>query len=320
MNTTVAAIYTISATDRCDQLAVELAWEQSDRAPLDAGYAQLAQVAIDSKPHLIAVGPDGRATLYALLDRAPFFEPVPCKLDFGGAIDAVEGFVLGNRTFVLGYFAKQGRLRFHEIGGRGECSAPFEYARLREPGLSIGWTMIAPLVYLKNVFLAAYNFGTGAIDLLKISTTATSPAGVPPLDVSTVWSWTWAKGWTRFAWFTMGGENFFLKTNVLKPNVNIDHLSDDPNRRSGEIGTHLVLDDAADLSLVRPFSMAAGGTPHFVAYREDGKTVWYRIHSDCLGWTAVARTQALAGATDVLCYTIGDRRFALFAKHSGGRP
>jgi hypothetical protein len=319
LSTTVAAIYTISPTERCDQLSVDLAWEQPALAPLDPEYAQLAHVSIGSKPHLIAVAPEGRATLYALLDRVPFFEPVPCNLNFGGGVDAVEGFVLGNRTFVLGYFAKQGRLRFYEIGSRGECSDSFEYARLREPGLSIGWTMIAPLVYLKQVFLAAYSFDTGAVDLLKVTAAATSPLGVPPLDVSTVWSWTWARGWTRFAWFTMGGENFFLKTNVLKPNVNIDHLSDDPKRRSGEIGTHLILEDAADLTLVKPFCMA-GGAPHFVSTRGDGKAVWYRIHPDCQGWTAVARTQVMAGASELLCYTAGDRRFALFSKRGGVKP
>jgi len=66
--------------------------------------------------------------------------------------------------------------------------------------------------------------------------------------VRSFWTKEWAQGWTRFAFFKMGGENFFLKTNPPHKNVNIDHMVDNPAEGSHPVGTHLPL--ALDLDVV----------------------------------------------------------------------
>ena len=76
-----------------------------------------------------------------------------------------------------------------------------------------------------------------------------------------------AKGWTRFAWFTWGGQNFFLKTNTWKPNVNIDHMSSVLSQGSSEVGSHLDLKDAQKLDIVHPFIVGEGDPPFLNLYR-----------------------------------------------------
>jgi len=80
--------------------------------------------------------------------------------------------------------------------------------------------------------------------MFNINVTASVTDDAPPLQTMNVWSWVWAHGWTHFAFFQFGGENFFFKINVAFPNVNIDHLSLDPNQRSNEVCTQKGLRDA----------------------------------------------------------------------------
>jgi hypothetical protein len=108
----------------------------------------------------------------------------------------------------------------------------------------------------------------------------------------------------------VGGGAFFLKTNVKWPNVNIDHILDDPSQGTVEMGTHLRLDDAPNLNMVRPFYLD-DVEPYFVTYMNDGSTTVNRFHSDCKGWTNVARCQTVAGATHLVPIQEG-KRFLLF--------
>jgi hypothetical protein len=134
-----------------------------------------------------------------------------------------------------------------------------------------------------------------------LSVTAASAAGVPPLLLTPVWSHQWAKGWTRFAFFQFGGENFFLKTNTWKPNVNIDHVLDNLAGGTVEVATQLndALKDAQDLDIVQPITLAEGD-PYFVTYKNDGPMTLNRFHADCLGWTTVASWSSKPGATQVV--------------------
>ena len=168
------------------------------------------------------------------------------------------------------------------------------------------------MTYLNRAYFVAYGFADGAVNLFSVGVTAETPAGQAPLEVDNVWAWTWAKGWTRFAFFTLGGENFFLKTNTAKLNVNIDHLSLDPKLRSNEVLTNAqnALPGAANLDIVRSFTMA-DGAPYFLTYVTAGDAVFYNIRPDCMGWNQQATAQLPAGAAQIVTYRIGGTSFAL---------
>jgi hypothetical protein len=125
-----------------------------------------------------------------------------------------------------------------------------------------------------------------------------------------MWSHQWAKGWTRFAFFQFGGENFFLKTNTWKPNVNIDHVLDNISSGTAEVATKLDLQDAQDLHRVEPFTRE-NGDPYFITYKGDGTVTFNRFWSDCLGWTTVASLASKPGASHIIPLSAADRSFLL---------
>jgi len=311
-------IYSIVPSDKPDALTVKSVWSQSGRGPLAAGFVHLIQFTRKGTPYLLGVNAKGTTAAYRLRPKAPWVEPVKAKIDLGGPCEILQPFAIGDRLHLLAYSSKPnapgaraGLLKFFAIGNDLSSSTPFEYFRHRPPGITTGWTVLQPITYLNKVYYATYGFDTGAVDLFSISVTAASAGGAPPLDTENVWSWTWAKGWTRFAFFQFGGENFFLKTNTLVPNVNIDHLDNNPNSRSDEVGTQLNLEDAQKLDIVRAFYQA-GGAPYFLTYMKSGKTTFNRVHGDCLDWTTEARLAAVEGASQIVTYRIGGQSFALF--------
>lgn len=152
-----------------------------------------------------------------------------------------------------------------------------------------------------------------------IGITPTSPApGQIPLVMLPIWSHPWAPGWTRFAFFQFGGENFFLKTNIGNPkntkvkNVNIDHVLDNISTGTVEV-VAMSLPDYNNLTNVEPFTMGSGD-PYFVTYlSKSGAVTLNRFHGDCLGWSQVASLNAPAAATLVVpIATSGGQRFFLF--------
>ena len=255
----------------------------------------------------------GKLSLFQLAGQAPFVTPLPQQLDLGGPCDLLSTFVLGGVTYVIAYTAQTGLVRFFALNDDLTLSQPYVYSRTRLPAVTPGWTMLQPVSYLNKIYVVAYNFDAGSVNLFSIVATAGAPAGQAPLEMDNVWAWTWAKGWTRFAFFVLGGENLFLKTNVDKLNVNIDHLSLDPNIRSNEVLTwaQAQLPNAATLNIVTSFVMA-GGAPFFLTYQTAGPVVFYAIRPDCTGWDQQAQLAGPAGATQIVTWRDGDASFALF--------
>ncbi|HXZ02496.1 MAG TPA: hypothetical protein VEI03_21055 [Stellaceae bacterium] len=303
-------LYAISPSDKHDVLTVKSVWSGDE--PLASGLAHLVPFTNQGTSYLLGVNAKGAASAYRLRNKAPWIEPVKSAIDLGGPCDIVQPFAIGGRLHFIAYTAKAGLLKFFAIGdGLASSKKPFEYFRHRQPGVTTGWTVLQPVTHLNKNYYMTYGFHTGAVELFSISVAATVAGDVPPLDTENVWSWVWAKGWTRFAFFQLGGENFFLKTNTLKPNVNIDHLDSDPNIRSNEVGTEMDLEDAQQLDICSSFYQN-GNTPYFITYMKNGKTTVNRVHGDCLGWTTEARLTAVKGASQIVTYGIDGQTFALF--------
>jgi hypothetical protein len=297
-----ARLYRVEAAN--GQVNVQPVWAQPAGGPLAGGYSHLVPVTIAGTPYLFAVdGNASKVNAFQVQEADPWLTPSGAPMDLGGGWDQVEALVIGNRPHLMTYTAQTGAFAFFPVNDNLSLDAPYRYARNHDPGQTNGFSMVKPVVIFGSVYYLCYGFDTGKVALYSLSVTASSPPGTPPLVSDYQWLHVWAKNWTRFAFFQLGGENFFLKTNVGPvPNVNIDHMFDDPTRRSVEVGTHMEgqLPNAKDLDIVRSFTLDHGD-PYFVSYMKDGTTAVYRIWSDCQGFTA---TQPAPGATLAGCTQI----------------
>ena len=123
-----------------------------------------------------------------------------------------------------------------------------------------------------------------------------------------------APRWTHFAFFQLGGTNFFFKINLDKLNVNIDHIQDNPAAGTVEVGSWLQsqLPDALSVDAAATIPWVHG-EPYLVTYiAASGKTEVLHIHGDCQGWDHLWSGPTVAGASLVVPYRVGDLSYVLF--------
>jgi hypothetical protein len=97
---------------------------------------------------------------------------------------------------------------------------------------------------------------------------------------------------------------------VGKPNVNIDHIVDDPTQGTVEVGTLLTLPNELTLNIVTAFYL--GPNPYFITYQTDGTTTFNRFDGDCQGWQLQASMSTILQATQIVPFNIGTESYALF--------
>lgn len=308
-------LYEIAPSSKPGVVDVTTVWKQAGGG-IAAGLKNFITFPWQGGILLIGQAADGSVKSYRLTGSAPFVTEVKSNLDLRGPCDVLRPMVIGGVQHVVAYRAKSGKLAFHRVNPDLTLSKPYEYYRLRSPGLTTGWTMLETITYLNMVYYVSYDAKTGAVELFNVNVTATSDGDTPPLQSLNVWSWQWAHDWTRFAFFQMGGENFFFKINIgTSPNVNIDHLCLDPNQRSNEVCTRMndqMPNNQDPTLIVRPL-LLKDGTPYLVNYLPgSGATLFYRVHPDCQGWSTEAAVNSVGGASDIVTYRLDGRSFALF--------
>jgi hypothetical protein len=280
-----------------DALRIGNIW--SDSGVLRAGYTSLFTLGSASKWHLIGYRADEEAAdAYEITSSGIPFRSMGAKLNIGSGWDAICPFVLGNKPYLMCYRRQTGVFGFFEVYDDLSVSKAYRWAHPRDPGLSVGFTTVRAVVCVGQLYFFGYNFDTGNVVLYSLAITSKSADDIPPLAGHHLWQRSWAQGWARFAFFVLGGGNFFLKTNTRRPNVNIDHIQDNPSDGTVEIATQMNLTDAQDLTICESFVMA-DGEPFFAAYKKDGTTAFYRFHSDCQGWTEVASGVTVADVTQI---------------------
>jgi hypothetical protein len=304
-------LYLVDPATDSEGLRFEQVWEQQGAEPLAGGYAHLTTLEVGGVPYLIAIDAKGAASAFKVSAAAPYLEPVPSSINLGEPWDIVEPFVLGNVPHLLCYEAAAGNFSFFPLGDGLTSRPSYDYQRKREPGITKGFSVAKPIVIDGLVYYLGYSFDEGRVHIYSLAATATSAPSSAPLVSEPVWIHEWARKWTRFAFFELGRETFFLKTNVGKLNVNIDHVHDEPADGTIEVGTYLDLEDALDLEVTESFYLG-GGDPYFVAYMKSGKTTVNRFDGNCLGWTPQARTQTVEDATRIVPVQTGDKCLLLF--------
>lgn len=304
-------LYSVKPSATAEALAVEQVWTQDGSSPLASGYRHVLPITVGGAPHVIALDGANEASALRIEDKDPWVAPVDSHLDIGGPWDIVEPFVIGNVQHLLAYTSQDGAFAFIPLTDDLHTKPPYRYSRRHEPGVTTGFDVAHPIVIDSATYYLCYSFDGGQVYIYSLSVTSSSPSGQAPLVSNPVWLHQWARRWTRFAFFELGGETFFLKTNVGRLNVNIDHVHDNPADGTVEVGTYLHLDDALALDIVRAFYLGAGD-PYFLTYMKDGRTTLNRFHGDCKGWTTQARLTTVADATRIVPIQIGEACHVLF--------
>jgi hypothetical protein len=306
------SIYSIKPT--ATGVALDQVWAQATNG-LTPGYTSLVPVQVGAATVLFAYNKATRKTdVYTLTDGAPYVRLVSATPDLAGpAWDNVTTFVLGNEPYLMTYEREHGTFGFFRVENDFTVSAPYSFGFVRNTPTH-GFTTVAAYSSLGQVFFTGYNFDTGVVANFSLVVTASSSGGVPPLLAQNVWYHQWAKGWTHFAFFQLGGANFFFKINSAKLNVNIDHMQDNPAMGSVEVGSYLQAQLPDALSITNAAHVPwADGEPRLLTYiASSGATVVYRIHPDCQGWTLLGACATVQGASQMIAYRINGSSYALF--------
>ena len=302
-------VYEIQAGSKPDTLNVK---QVGSSAGISSAYANLATTVVKGQNYLVGYNPAANhLDFYQFTTSAPWLKAAKSANKIQTGLSIIDPFVIGNKPAVVGYEPKKGILWVYELADDLSLSkTPYEFFRNHEPSLTQGFATLKSFTAFGQVVFMGYNADNGYVAMYTVQVTATSPAGTPPLLFMPAWAHNWAKGWTRFAFFQLGGENFFLKTNIVKPNVNIDHVMDGLSTGTAEVGTNLVLKDAQQLTLVEAFYLG-NGEPYFVTYKPNGEVTLYRFHTDCLGWTQVASLTSKSNATHLVPLASGGKQYLL---------
>ncbi len=288
-------VYLIQSGDKPNTLAVKQVASTDDLNK----YASLSSLTVKGQAYLFGYNPSSdRLDIYQFSNVSPWVRKVPAQPKVGSGLDIIEPFVIGNRPHLMCYTAKNGTFDLFALDDEFSVSKPSRFYRSHEPGLTQGFTTIKPFACFGQVVFLGYNGENGHVAMYTLAVIPTSPDDTPPLRMSAVWSHQWAKGWTRFAFFQFGGENFFLKTNTWKPNVNIDHVLDNLSG-TVQVGTNLDLKNAQQLEIVQPVN-PENRDPYFVTYEKSGEVTLNRFNGNCLGWITVASFKSKENATQVI--------------------
>lgn len=270
-------------------------------SPLDDDIQCIDSLTINGAGYLLAFDKSSPlAVIYRSYNQTSgiFFEKVTqSALPFCATMVAVM--YLNNIPYCVIYDQQTGNLAFLNV------SSDFSLTSVYSMSAGNGITTLKTFSYRGDQFVVAYNMTSG--DVTKYQITIDASAG---LKVEPVWTAKWAATWTRFSFFQMGAENFFIKTNLNRSKVNIDHFMDDPDE-----GSHPVLNVDAPaqmlgLSCVNTF-VDSQGFPYFVTYRANGDLTINRIYGNCLGWDVVCATGTEANRLLVTTFTVNNMNYIL---------
>jgi hypothetical protein len=316
-----AEVFSVAPGEKPDTLLVT-----SIGSPeLKRTYASLTPVSAHGKTLLFAYE-KGQTNfdVYEVTGASPYLKPTESKPPIKKPVDIANGFILGNTPYICTYTAENGIFEIYSVENDSSLSTPYEFYRNHELAISHGFTTVKIFNQFGQVVVLGYRSDTGYVAIYTVGVIVSSPtAGQPPLQMLPVWAHPWAPGWTRFAFFTFGGEPFFLKTNTKQLNVNIDHILDTLGSGTVEVGTGKAMQEqlpnALAITNVEPFILA-NGQPYFVTFisKSDdaglsGKATLNRIHADCLGWTQVSEFDAPVGSTVLTPVAIGGQVYLVFS-------
>jgi len=293
-------IFSVSPANQANAMAVRRVAGGNIDNTLPAAPTAMTAVSSGDVPMLIVYDSSVDTAQGYTLDAGSTELTPAASFKIGTGWDIIEPYLDSGVPSLMCYRSSDGTFAFFRLVL--PLAAPVTFSSAPTPGTTRGYTTVKPFVTAKGIAFLAYNQVNGSVAIYS-----SGPAKSPP---TRAWSHQWARGWTRFALFQFGGETFFLKINVVKLNVNIDHVCDALSSGTIEVGTNLQLESALDLTLVEPFTLP-NGDPHFITYKPDGTTTVNRFNGNCLGWTQLAAWNSRAGAAHIVPFRLGADMFVL---------
>ena len=302
MSSTNFALYSIEQASEANTLNVTALTGISG---LDASFSLLFTFDLEDKDYLVGFDPNALMFVFYQINTDPgeacsavVFEKISTA-DSDTAWDSVSPFLLGGNPCFIAYNQESGLIRMYGIAQDLSITILLDYKRDATKGL----TTVAPFTYRYGVYMVAYDNENGEVNYYQLTVPSDDA-----LYMTSIWSDKWAKGWTRFAFFKWGGENFFLKQNPVYNNVNIDHIMSDPTEGSHPVGTHLDLE--MDLNIIVTFTLP-DENPYFVAYKNDGTATFNRFNGSGQSWQLEANETILANANQLIPFSISDVTYLL---------
>ncbi|MBO3696962.1 hypothetical protein [Roseivirga sp. E12] len=269
---------------------------------LPTGTSAVANYQLNGETYLVAFNAtNSSATTFQAYDEKSgmyLIQVATEKIDFGCAI--VEPFYLAGQPMLICYDGSNS-----EYANFIQVADDFTLTSVYDAKIGEGNTTVKPFAWRYGVFFIAYNMNTG--DVAKYQLSVPSSQG---LYAETVWTDGWAQGWTRFSFFQMGGENFFIKTNVKYNKVNVDHFMDGADEPSHPVLNIDAPDQMRGLAAVSAFTDAKG-FPYFATYRDTGEMTFNGIYGSVLGWDVESTVTAGAGLSVLNTFMIKDQNFTL---------
>lgn len=299
-NTTLYAVQTATASSDGQFSAVQVDPNMINSLP--TGTSAVANFQLNGETYIVAFdATNSTATTYQAFDEksGKYFEQVATqKVDFGCAI--VEPFYMAGQPMLICYDGTKWEYAdFIQIG------ADFNLKSVYGAKIGEGNTTVKPFEWRYGVFFIAYNMNTGDVAKYQLSVPSSQA-----LYAEKVWTDSWAQGWTRFSFFQMGGENFFIKTNVKYNKVNVDHFMDGADEPSHPVLNIDAPDQMRGLAAVSAFTDAKG-FPYFSTLRDTGEITFNGIYGSVLGWDVDGSESASKGLSVLNTLTINDKNYTL---------
>lgn len=299
-NTTLYAVQTATASTDGQFSVVPVDTALINNMP--TGTSAVASFQVNGETYLTAFdAASSTATTFQALDEksGEFFNQVATQsIDFGCAI--VEPFYLAGQPMLICYDGTKSEYAdFIQVG------VDFSLTKVYSAKIGEGNTTVKPFAWRFGLFFIAYNMETGDVAKYQLSVPSSQA-----LYSETVWTDSWAQGWTRFSFFQMGGENFFIKTNVKYNKVNVDHFMDGADEPSHPVLNIDAPDQMRGLTAVSAFTDAKG-FPYFATYRDTGEVTFNGIHGNVLGWDVDGNATAGKNLSVLNTFTIKGQNYTL---------
>lgn len=294
---TALTLYRVDRGADYDTLQLRKTWQ--DDHPAAQSYRSLCATRLSEGSGALALAADGKwLDVFHLAPQGELTLGDHIALDT--VYDLVRAFLVGGKPHVVCYAADNGTIDVYRLEADAGLTAVAQYRRTYGT-LTTGFTTVEPYSHRGAMLLLCYNKTSGEAVIYQLQVAATQP-----LTVEQRWTAAWAPGWVHFALFSLGGEAFFLKSNVEHGDmVYIDHFADDPTRGSHPVGAHLPALPAAPR-----IAFDFDGSPLFATI-EQGELNVNRIHVDCQGWHQVGRTAEGRAIEHMAVLESGGRRWLL---------
>jgi len=272
---------------------------------LAAGYTAVVSTAVGTQTCLLGYNAtSGAVDFYTVKPGALGKLAVKAagSATLGPGWDIVQPFTINNGPALVAYQAKTGNFGFFAVNAVGKVSGLVTKPLPAQPGL----TLVQPYLYRGTPYLLGYN--TNVSKANNVFTYQLGPASTKPIASQALGAWTWANGWTRFAFFQFGGEWFFIKTNTAYKTVFLDHAWDDPSTYpSHPVAEKLPLNQ----NLQAVVATTLEHFPYFITYLPNGAATVNQVWGDGTGWTTTSSTKLQPKASLVLSFTIGTAPYVL---------